>query len=569
MIFLLFVTIAAAKERKPRSHQFFWIPHVDCGEFFYNEEEARIQSPGWPGSFSPYAMCTWDIEHECAESFTVTPLRFVLTPHAVCPWDRVEFVAFGDMNVSNEDKIVYCGGEIIRYNIDEAIEWAENSGLYDNDGITYNGKGMNESFVIEGNQLQVQFVGEESFSLEELSFDLRITPNIKSGCIPGVTRPAPVCRPNIKFPTAAVYKTTNSFDLAVPFSDYSGIAQVDATAKNINDECIERCMDTAGCFKVKRTVESNTFFCNLSGNVLDPSQSNTFAVNGRNCKNDASRIWIDAKTITDVSCLFHLTESAESYLDYLNQRNPTMLEWVSTNSDTMIDQTLTSKKWSFSVDERRHSDHGIWYTFHSVTYFRQLLSDDSRRRRDVKTDALFQSFAEELAAEFVRDLDIGDVGATVLQTEDPVIELEILEEVVQPQDVEFAAAFDAVEEIIHDAVMALPKWKNVKGLQWSRKRFGWFTEFSDAPCINYAGEGAGAGIDYNPPTVNAEDVCSTIVSFHNALLGYFDDFVCLDRSDENPFGKKRMETRTKHLLFNRSKVHYNRFLKKLSCQQRV
>ena len=165
-------------------------------------------------------------------------------------------------------------------------------------------------------------------------------------------------------------------------------------------------------------------------------------------------------------------------------------------------------------------------------------------------------------------MDIGDTGATVLATEDPVIEVKILEEVAQPQDVEFAAAFDAVDEIIHDAVMALPNKNNVKMLEWIRKRFGWFTDFSDAPCANYAGEGAGAGVDYVQTTVDAADPCSTIVSFHNGLLGYFDDFVCLDRSDENPFGKKRMETRTKHLL-DRSKVHYNRFLKKLSCEQRI
>jgi hypothetical protein len=97
----------------------------------------------------------------------------------------------------------------------------------------------------------------------------------------------------------------------------------------------------------------------------------------------------------------------------------------------------------------------------------------------------------------------------------------------------------------------LKKSPSHKTLEWIRKRFGWFTDFSDAPCANYAGEGAGAGVDYIQPTVDAADPCSTIVSFHSALLGYFDDFVCLDRSDENPYGKKKMETRTKHLL-NRS-----------------
>jgi len=84
---------------------------------------------------------------------------------------------------------------------------------------------------------------------------------------------------------------------------------------------------------------------------------------------------------------------------------------------------------------------------------------------------LFQSLAEEAGSEFVNDLDIEDTGATVLATDDPVIEVEILEEVAQPQDVEFAAAFDAVEEIIHDAVMALPKFK--------------FNDFNRTVCLSF------------------------------------------------------------------------------------
>lgn len=217
----------------------------------------------------------------------------------------------------------------------------------------------------------------------------------------------------------------------------------------------------------------------------------------------------------------------------------------------------------------RQSDYGVWYSFTSTTYFRQFLDENQgRKRRSTDSDDLFQSLAEGFAQEFVENLDVGDTGATVLETEDPVIEVEVLEEVAQPQDVEFAAAFDAVETIIRDAIAALPKKNNVKMLQKSRERFGWFTDFSDAPCARYAGEGAGAGVDYVAPIVDAEDPCTTIFSFHTALLGYYDDFVCLDRSDDNPFGKRRMETQMTRLL-NRSKVHYNRFLKKLSCDERI
>ena len=136
-----------------------------------------------------------------------------------------------------------------------------------------------------------------------------------------------------------------------------------------------------------------------------------------------------------------------------------------------------------------------------------------------------------------------------------------------PPAVQFAAAFTAVETMISDSIPKLPKRGNLTKLGMIKKRFGWFAEFSDAPCATFAGEGIGSGVDFVPPVVDAGDVCATIASFYNALLGYYDDFVCMDRAAENPFGERRMRKTSQYL--RGSKKLFNRFLKKLSCDQKL
>jgi len=120
--------------------------------------------------------------------------------------------------------------------------------------------------------------------------------------------------------------------------------------------------------------------------------------------------------------------------------------------------------------------------------------------------------------------------------------------------------------MVNAAMIALPGQAEVPKLRL--KRFEWMTDFSDAPCAEYAGEGVGAGVDYVATTIDAQDPCATIISFHTSLSGYFDDFVCLDRAHENPFGKNRMRNRMPYFL-RRTKVIFNRLLKKLSCDDKI
>jgi len=253
-----------------------------------------------------------------------------------------------------------------------------------------------------------------------------------------------------------------------------------------------------------------------------------------------------------------------------------MLEWTTTkrvpDSGEQREQISSSQIWGFSIAEDRQSDSGTWYTFSSTTYFRHFLSDsdepEARKRREADSESLFEALARDAAGQFVNDLDTAAEGATVLETEEPEIETEVLEEVPQPQDIEFAAAFEDFFTIARAAMDALPRKPSVPRLAKTKRRFEWMTKFSDAPCAEYAGEGVGSGVDYAAPTIDAENICETIVSFYAALSGYFDDFVCLDRAVENPFGKNRMTHRMPHIL-DKTKKNFNRFLKKLSCEERL
>jgi hypothetical protein len=149
------------------------------------------------------------------------------------------------------------------------------------------------------------------------------------------------------------------------------------------------------------------------------------------------------------------------------------------------------------------------------------------------------------------------------RSEPAEITAEVAEEVPEPQDYEVKAAFDAVEKIIEDAFAG--KKKTAKKFKQIKKQFGWFTDYSDAPCEENAGNGIDAGIEYDPPVIDAEDPCRTIATFHEALVGYYDDFVCLDRTLELGKGKIRKASNK----LGAAKKRFDGFLKKLKCEERV
>jgi len=139
----------------------------------------------------------------------------------------------------------------------------------------------------------------------------------------------------------------------------------------------------------------------------------------------------------------------------------------------------------------------------------------------------------------------------------------------EPPTAEFVAAFDEFETVMRAAFDALPWQPPVPMLAITKERFAWFENYSDAPCANPAGQGPGAGDDYVPAVIDSSDLCGTVFSFHDALFGYYDDFVCNDRAAEaDNRTKYRMRTEMPALLAE-TKVVFNRFLNKLSCEERI
>ena len=475
--------------------------------------EVDIMSPGFPEDYPNNANCTWVVQHDCAESWTITAREFYLEWHPICGYDKLSFAALGV-----DEKFGFCGDSSGNYTgssssseYEDSYEDYDNE-ITDNDGLI--------SFTINGSEINISF--ESDGSIVRSGFDITISANLFDTC-PGVpSRPQAQCDyfDNGPFfnPRGTAYYQPG-FDIAVPFSAFSQSNLLTGT-----NSCVDECIETAGCFKTYYNDDSNT--CELRGNEIEASAlfENVYAVDGKYCDGNAGRVWIDGMTTTRVFCLFSFTGSADSYLEYLNRKNPNMLEWTTTKRVPDSGEQISSTQiWSFSIAEDRQSDSGTWYTFSSTTYFRRFLSDsdepEERKRRDADSESLFEALAQAAAGQFINDLDTAAEGATVLETEEPEIETEVLEEVPQPQDIEFAAAFKDFFKIARAAMDALPRQPLVPMLAKTKQRFEWMTEFSDAPCAEYAGEGVGSGVDYVPPTIDAENICETIVSFHAALSG--------------------------------------------------
>ncbi|CBY07479.1 unnamed protein product [Oikopleura dioica] len=442
----LFVTIGAAKKPDQQLSEISKsIGNITCGESLFDFEEGSIQSPGYPENYVNDLGCTWFLENECAESYTITPTNFSLEFNSHCSYDRLTF----DSLDGDSSTYIFCGDE------------TTSDFNYDYYGDLFHTNGMDGSFTILGSELQILFTTDDV--VVRTGFDIQIVANLRQGCVPGA-RPEEVClaeRGSEKYSNLAYWETTTTYDKPVPFSNYSTDLNFDSSFFEL--QCIEKCIETAGCFKIKADGSADDN-CMLRGNELTPDDSKTFAINGRTCDEDDARAWIDGRSLTRQYCYFCNIGEAYRFLNDLNGNNPELLEWSSRNSSTVNNQIVSSSKWGFFIAEDRSPDltaSCIWYKFESRTYFRTFLPNnivDTRVRRDAEDDsaALFQAITQESAEAFVNDLDIGDSGATVVQTDAPEITVEIVEEVATPQDFEFAAAFSAVENIITESITNLP-----------------------------------------------------------------------------------------------------------------
>lgn len=537
------VAAVAAKAPAPRGSA----PRIvrTCGGTITDQLETNIQSFGYPGYYSDYLNCAWKIQHDCAQSFTITANAFDLEGVSGCRYDKLLFSSdsWGDQALS------FCGGPSYSSNYLTTVG-----------SETISTNGMPAPITIPGNQLFITFTTD--YSVIRTGFDLDIQVNCDA-----LFEPTPECfeYPNFNGRATAYYNTEPGLDIPVPISTFS-------QSKPWTRPCSFECVGTAGCFKVYHDTATNT--CELRGNELEPVAGVTKAFDGNYCDGEGGRVWTDAVTETRVYCLFRTVESADNYLDYLNRQNPAMLDWITVqrvnDGGPQRDRISSTSIWSFEVAQGRTSSYGTWYTFHSTTYYREFLPSGAtgRRRRQADDTEIFRVLSEESAADFVQNLEIGET-AEVLETEDPVIETEILEEVVPAPAEEFRAAFDEFETVMRAAFDALPWQPPVPMLALTKTRFEWFPDFADAPCARPAGQGPGAGDDYVAAVIDTEDLCGTVFSFHDALFGFYDDFVCLDRSSEADIPTRyRMEQRMPILLAE-TKIVFNRFLNKLSCPTRI
>ncbi|CBY41736.1 unnamed protein product [Oikopleura dioica] len=65
-----------------------------CGGSFIGETEVDIKSPGFPSYYGNNLNCVWVVQHDCAESFTITPRSFALEASENCYYDNLSFLQF-------------------------------------------------------------------------------------------------------------------------------------------------------------------------------------------------------------------------------------------------------------------------------------------------------------------------------------------------------------------------------------------------------------------------------------------------------------------------------------------
>ena len=215
------------------------MPNVTCSEHQDDFVSATITSPNFPAEYDNDISCLWTFENQCADSFTITPNFFSLEEDYYCGYDRLEFNAIG----SGYSKVEFCGNPTYTD--------------HDTDDI-YVTTGFNESLTIYGSELQIIFATDED--TVDAGFSIDIVANTREGCSPGI-RPAESCLAELgdnDYPNLAYWPTNALFDKPVPFSELIIIVDsLTSTGIELRNDCIEQCVETAGCFKIKADSSSS------------------------------------------------------------------------------------------------------------------------------------------------------------------------------------------------------------------------------------------------------------------------------------------------------------------------
>nr|CAC83959.1 Oikosin 6A protein [Oikopleura dioica] len=138
-----------------------------CGGSFIGETEVDIKSPGFPSYYAHDLNCVWVVQHDCAESFTITPRSFAVEYQSTCGYDSLSFVdSLDSPRVTGDNK--FCGSTT------DTITTA--SGLISIDTSIV----LREPITFLGNELNVVF---KTDGIDARSgFDLQITVNLYDIC---------------------------------------------------------------------------------------------------------------------------------------------------------------------------------------------------------------------------------------------------------------------------------------------------------------------------------------------------------------------------------------------------
>jgi hypothetical protein len=217
------------------------MPNVTCSDYQDNFESATITSPNFPAEYDNYVSCLWLFENQCAHSFTITPNFFSLEGHTSCGYDYLQFTSIG----GGSSNVVFCGD-------------STNNDIYTDDHFMTTG--FNESLTVYGSELQIVFATD--YSVVSGGFNIDVVANTREGCSPGI-RPAESCLAELgdnEYPNLAYWPTNALFDKPVPFSELSIIVDSlnsTVTGIDLRNDCIEQCVQTAGCFKIKADSSSS------------------------------------------------------------------------------------------------------------------------------------------------------------------------------------------------------------------------------------------------------------------------------------------------------------------------
>jgi len=148
-----------------------------CGGSFIGETVVDIRSPGFPGNYADNLNCVWVVQHDCANSFTITPRSFKIEHMSYCGYDSLTLTSVGD------GSDVFCGDKDFVY-ISDSSSCSSSSSYWCSDGsnseLDESWNALIEPITKLGNELNIVFKTDNG--VNKPGFDIQITANLDNSC---------------------------------------------------------------------------------------------------------------------------------------------------------------------------------------------------------------------------------------------------------------------------------------------------------------------------------------------------------------------------------------------------